>query len=74
MDDIFELLINEIIKKYKFRFESEKISYRMGWDAIINGANGTNCHFDLFDTQSRIKAWESGRRDAQGARELLGTL
>lgn len=46
-------------------------AYRMGYDAGMNGANETNCHFSIFATPERTKQWERGNADGSRARERL---
>jgi hypothetical protein len=41
--------------------EQEKSAYNAGYDAEVNGANTTNCHFSIFSTPEKSKAWEMGR-------------
>ena len=43
----------------------EKICFAMGYDSVINGADTKNCHFSLFSTQARMKAWEAGANQAR---------
>lgn len=40
-------------------------AYEMGYDCGKNGPNETNCHFTLFSSVNKTKAWELGKRDAE---------
>lgn len=44
-------------------------SYKMGRDYALNGANSTNCHFSLFQTDECTAAWEGGKEDAECSRQ-----
>jgi hypothetical protein len=35
--------------------------YKNGFDAGMNGANTTNCHFSNFNTPDQTKDWEAGQ-------------
>lgn len=37
-------------------------SFAMGFDASINPATTTNCHFTLFGSKDATRAWELGKR------------
>lgn len=39
--------------------------YQMGRDYAKNGANEQNCHFLLFGSEEKTKAWERGRDEAK---------
>ena len=43
----------------------EKICFANGYDCEMNGANTTNCHFSLFGSPERTKAWERGKEAAR---------
>ena len=43
----------------------ETYAYNMGFDCGKNGANLKNCHFSIFNSQSNMKEWERGKRDAE---------
>ena len=47
----------------------EDYCYRMGKDCAINGANETNCHFAIFATKEKTKAWERGNKEAKDEQE-----
>lgn len=53
--------------KCKIKYEDSTLQYcyEMGWDSSINGANTTNCNFNLFSSPDRKKAWEKGRAYGQ---------
>lgn len=34
----------------------------MGYDAVMNKANERNCHFTLFSTPEKMRAWEAGQK------------
>ena len=40
-----------------------KEAYEAGKDAVISGANKTNCHFSFFATRELADEWERGRDD-----------
>jgi len=40
----------------------EDHAFQMGVDCARNGANSINCHFSIFSTPERIKAWEDGKK------------
>jgi hypothetical protein len=40
--------------------EQEQSAYNAGYDASVYGANTTNCHFSIFSTHEKMKAWERG--------------
>jgi ribosome modulation factor len=49
----------------------ETIEYQAGYDAGMNGANETNCHFKHFSTQQKMKEWQRGNDDAKkGKKEI----
>ena len=35
-------------------------AYEQGFDSGLNGANTTNCHFTLFSSPDKTRAWERG--------------
>lgn len=39
--------------------------YNQLLDCRKNGANSTNCHFSLFSTPEKTKAWEDGKKNSQ---------
>ena len=43
---------------------SVEICFKAGYDAEMNGANTTNCHFSLFSAPQFTAAWENGRNQA----------
>ena len=43
----------------------EKVCFAMGYDCEMNGADEKNCHFSLFSSPGRTKAWESGKEKAR---------
>ncbi len=47
----------------------EEHCYKMGYDCGKNGSNTTNCHFALFASPEKTKAWERGKKKAEGAGE-----
>ena len=51
--------------------KEEKYAYEMGKDCSKNGANTTNCHFTIFSTHKKMKAWEEGQRDGDKERTDL---
>jgi len=50
--------------------KDEKHAYEMGKDSI-KGANIINCHFAIFSTHQKMKAWERGRMDGDKERKNL---
>jgi len=42
--------------------------YRLGYDCGLNGSNTTNCHFAVFATPEKTKAWEQGKADAEAGK------
>lgn len=40
--------------------ETLREAYLAGLDKLNHGANTKNCHFGLFNTKERTKAWELG--------------
>jgi len=40
-------------------------TYWQGYDCGKNGANDNNCHFGLFSTPEKTKAWENGKKEAE---------
>lgn len=54
---------------------STDYAYEKGYDCGLNGANMDNCHFAIFSTPENTRAWEQGKRDAEGgkARRQPGT-
>ena len=44
---------------------NEKICFAMGYDCEMNGADEKNCHFSLFSSPEKTKAWESGKEKAR---------
>lgn len=51
--------------KRKYQCNRLEEAYRMGFDGGKNGANTTNCHFSLFDTSDRVKAWKHGKSNGE---------
>lgn len=51
--------------------DEKDFEYRMGYDAGMNGANANNCHFSIFSTPEKTKAWERGNADGSREREKL---
>lgn len=51
------------------------ICFKAGYDAEMNGANTTNCHFSLFSAPQFTAAWENGKKqaskDKQSAQQSL---
>lgn len=47
---------------------STDYAYDKGYDCGVNGANEDNCHFAIFSTPENTKAWEEGKRDAEGGK------
>ena len=43
---------------------SVDICFKAGYDAEVNGANTTNCHFSLFSAPQFTAAWENGKKQA----------
>jgi len=43
-------------------------AYHAGYDAGMNGANTTNCHFAIFSTPEKAKEWERGKAAAERIR------
>ena len=37
--------------------------YEMGFDSSVNGADLKNCHYTLFSSQEKMKAWQEGVKD-----------
>jgi len=52
-----------------------EICFKAGYDAEMNGANTTNCHFSLFSNPQFAAAWENGKKqaakDKQAAQQTL---
>lgn len=48
--------------------DRKKQAYEFGRDAVINGANTTNCNFKIFESELLKGAWQKGHDDAK--REL----
>jgi len=44
---------------------TEEYAYKMGFDCAVNGANTTNCHFSIFASKDKTKAWETGKQDGE---------
>jgi len=44
---------------------TQTYAHKMGYDCGKNGANTTNCHFTIFNSQINTKMWEQGKRDAE---------
>lgn len=42
----------------------EKVCFAMGYDSEVNGADEKNCHFSLFSSVERTRAWERGKEQA----------
>lgn len=42
--------------------------FKKGYDCGKNGSNTENCHFSLFSTPERTKAWEEGKKAGELAR------
>ena len=42
----------------------EKVCFAMGYDSEVNGADEKNCHFSLFSSVERTRAWERGKAQA----------
>lgn len=42
----------------------EKVCFAMGYDSEMNGADEKNCHFSLFSSVERTRAWERGKAQA----------
>ena len=36
-------------------------AYDSGYDAGLKGPNTTNCHFSIFSTHEKTKAWKKGK-------------
>jgi len=51
--------------------EQEKQAYDLGFDCGKNGANTTNCHFSIFSTPERTRAWERGKAAADKIRAQI---
>ena len=49
------------MEKEKTHNPELEYAYQMGQDCARNGANLTNCNFDIFSTPEKTKAWERGR-------------
>jgi hypothetical protein len=43
--------------------ERKGYAYKMGVDYAKNGATQKNCHFSIFSTEEKMKAWEKGKKD-----------
>lgn len=41
-------------------------AYKAGLDYAKHGANESNCHFSIFSTPAKVKAWEQGTKDFRG--------
>ena len=54
----FEKFLAEIPKS------NEGICFAMGYDCEMNGADRKNCHFSLFSSPEKTKAWEAGKAKA----------
>ena len=48
-----------------------KYAYDMGKDCALKGANTTNCHFSIFSTPEKTKAWEQGKKDGEVGKEVV---
>ena len=44
---------------------SLKHAYDMGYDCGRRGASDQNCHFSIFSSHEKMKAWEEGKKDAE---------
>lgn len=42
----------------------ENVCFAMGYDSEMNGADEKNCHFSLFSSIERTRAWERGKAQA----------
>jgi len=53
--------------KTKFTFKSVAVreAYDHGYDCGLNGANLTNCHFSIFQSQDNTAAWNEGKKDGE---------
>ena len=38
----------------------EVFDWEAGWDAAVEGANTTNCHYSHFRCERSMKVWEAG--------------
>jgi ribosome modulation factor len=59
-------VIREAIQEKQEREKEDILAYcfDMGYDAEINGATERNCHFSLFSSKEKTKAWEDGKHKA----------
>ena len=50
-------------------------AYEQGYDCGKNGANYTNCHFELFSCPEKTKAWEDGKKagEEEKVKEIVKT-
>jgi hypothetical protein len=48
--------------------DGEQVSYDAGYDAGRDGPNTTNCHYSLFSSPERTRAWERGFEDGKAER------
>lgn len=69
-------LMEQAIKAHTEKSEAEKHqwvalqkAYDMGTDCEMNGATEENCHFTLFSSHAKMKAWEQGKKDAKKQKE-----
>jgi len=46
--------------KRVYEDEGMQEAYEQGLDSGLNGANTTNCHFRLFSSPDKTRAWERG--------------
>ncbi|MGY6217361.1 hypothetical protein ACW73L_19580 [Methylolobus aquaticus] len=55
-----DLLRNLIPPQY-----SKTDAYNMGYDCGVNGPTDENCHFAIFCSLEHVRAWETGKQDAE---------
>lgn len=56
----------------RFTIQSPELAkcYELGYDCAVNGANTTNCHFSIFSSPDRTKAWEDGKKVGEQEGEI----
>lgn len=52
---------------HKIYSDEEQSAYDAGYSAAIDGSDTTNCHFSIFSTPEKMKAWESGKQNGDVA-------